>query len=70
MSIVGGTNGHLVGVVPNPAVPEDLLLEISQMLHLGVSMDDVIDRLHPRTVPPGYAFTNWIAGKGYEVCLY
>ena len=47
---------------PNPAVPDDLLKEVSQWTSEGVTEDDVIDRLRCRTVPSGYAFSSWTKG--------
>ena len=42
---------------------EELLAEISQWLRQGVQWSDIIQRLRPRTVPPGYIFTSWRPGK-------
>ena len=62
MSTIEGTNGQLVAIVPNPAVSENLLQEISKMQGQGVCMDDVIQRLRPRNRSSGVHFSNWKAG--------
>lgn len=49
-------------VTPSRSVSEDLLHEIFALQELGISFTDVVDRLRPRTVPPGYPYHNWNPG--------
>lgn len=46
----------------NPAVPTTVLQEIVLWKAMGVSMDDIVDRLRTRTVPSGYALCMWTPG--------
>jgi hypothetical protein len=56
-------NGQVEAVLSNPAVPAALLTEISLWLSQGLQWNDIISRLRPRTVPPGYAYNSWKPGK-------
>ena len=56
-------NGTIVASEPNPAVSEALLKEVLLWKIEGCTDDDVIIRLRQRTVPAGYKFHSWIAGK-------
>ena len=47
---------------PNPAVPSSLLAEIWKWKQEGESIDDVVVRLHQRTVPLGYEIHTWKPG--------
>ena len=62
MYTVVTTNGQTVGMVPNPAVEEGVLVEISQWRGQGIEWSDIIARLRPRTVPSGYTFSPWKPG--------
>ena len=48
--------------LPNPAINTELLKEIQQWYDQGATVDDVIDRLRLKTVPPGYVTHSWIEG--------
>ncbi|XP_065893229.1 uncharacterized protein [Dysidea avara] len=58
-------DGRVVARVRNPAVNSDLLREVYQWNEEGATIDDVIERLRLRTVPPKYVGTihTWIDGK-------
>ncbi len=56
------SDGKILGEIPNPAVSEELLLEISHMMRDGICWNDIVNRLRPRTVPAGYAFCSWMYG--------
>ena len=47
----------------NPAVPQQLLLEILLWKLEGAMDVDVITRLRERTVPQGYKFHTWQPGN-------
>lgn len=64
---VGTTDGRRVAEVQNPAISQELLLEISRWRNDGIEWSDIISRLRPRTVPSGYAYSPWKAGKHYSV---
>ena len=55
-------DGTIVAERENPAVPHAVLSDIWAWRKDGISMKDAVDRLRPRTVPPGYAFNNWRPG--------
>ena len=55
-------DGTIVAEIPNPAVPKKLLEELWHWKQNGVSIEDSIDRIRPRTVPTGYSFSNWRPG--------
>lgn len=59
----------IVPQVPNPAVSNEVLKEIVQWKHEGLSLDGIIDRLRPRTVPSGYSYHTLIEGV-YIFCTY
>lgn len=60
--MLGGANGSLTAVIPNPAVEPALLKQINAWIEAGVTMDDVIERLRLQTVPSGYTIHNWTEG--------
>ena len=62
-AFVGMPNGTIVASEPNPAVSEALLKEVLLWKIEGCTDDDVTIRLQQRTVPAGYKFHSWIAGK-------
>ena len=43
----------------NPAVPITVLDEIWNWKQHGISIENAIQRMRVRTVPPGYTFQNW-----------
>ena len=49
--------------LPNAAVSEDLLAEVVALKNQGLEWSDIIARLRPRTVPPGYVYCPWKSGK-------
>ena len=55
----------IVSQVPNPAISNEVLKEIVQWKHEGLSLDGIIDRLRPRTVPSGYSYHTLIEGILY-----
>ena len=61
--IAEGEDGILRAAVPNPAVGEKLLQEISTWMEEGCTMEDVVLRLRLRTVPNGYEPHNWCEGN-------
>ena len=48
---------------PSPAIPVAVLKEIMEWKAQGATNADVVDRLRPRTVPPGYSVHPWTAGQ-------
>ena len=38
----------------NPAIPVDVITQIALWMNQGATIVDVVDRLRPQTVPPGY----------------
>ena len=54
-------NGRLVAQSPNPAI-SSLLAEIWKWMNKKASLEDVVVRLRPRTVPNGYEYHTWKAG--------
>ena len=49
-------------------VPQLILHDITSWRRQGISMRDIVDRLLPRTVPPGYDHHTWIEGM-YIQCI-
>ena len=70
---------YLIGQLPdgsiqakdaNSIVPESVLHLIWLLRKQGISFQDIVQRLRPRTVPSGYAYHNWIPGKLiHAVCI-
>ena len=60
--LVEMVNGHLIAQSPNPAVPYSLLAEIWKWMSEKTSLEDVVVRLQPRTVPNGYKYHTWKEG--------
>ena len=56
------SDGTITAECENPAVPQSLLLEIWRWMNQGASFEDAVERLRPRTVPPGYSFHTWKSG--------
>ena len=52
------------------AVPLHVLAEISGRMRAGVSTDDVVNRLHVRTIPSGYIPHPWTPGKVLHAYVY
>ena len=46
----------------HPGVSGELLAEILKWQKQGLDWKDVLNRLRPRTVPPGYTYHPWKAG--------
>ena len=67
-------NSHIVvaGCVtaekPCPHVDKDLLTDIMKWKNDGLEWSDMLSRLRPRTVPPGYTPSPWKKGRMY--CAY
>ena len=53
----------------NPAVSSDVLKEIWEWKQQGATLEDVIDRLRSRTVPPGYVPHPWTHGENCDTCI-
>ena len=58
--IVVCSDGSISALIPNPAVSAGLLNEIHSWQR---PIEDVIERLRLRTVPPGYTVSKWYLGK-------
>lgn len=61
-------DGSLVAECDNPAVPMSYLHDIWMWMGEGATMEQVIDRLRPCTVPPGYTCNTWTPGWSY--CMW
>ncbi len=59
---LGNRDGTIVAEKYNPAVPSHILTEVWIWQSQGATFEDVVDRLRPRTVPPGYLYNSWKAG--------
>ena len=57
------SDGTITAELSNAAVPQHVLREIFIWKQQEISMKDIVARLRPRTVPPGYSFHTWKAGK-------
>ena len=60
------TDDHRVAEIQNPAISQELLVEISRWRADGVEWSDIISRLRPRTVPCGYVYSTWKPGEHYN----
>ena len=65
---VVGVDGQIVALKPNPAVSTEILTKIQHWIHQGVGWSDVVSRLRPHTVPPGYTFCTWRVGMCVSIC--
>ena len=63
LTCVATPDGSLKAQAFNSAVPNTLLVEISNMLSEQCSMEDVVTCLRLRTVPKGYAIHPWVPGE-------
>lgn len=62
-------NSLITCLKPSPFVSAQLLCEIHIWKEvLGLTWEDIISRLRPRTVPSGYKFHSWIPGN--TSCTY
>ena len=59
---IGNKEGNISAALHNPAISGELLGEIDSWYTQGATIDDVIERLRLRTVPPGYTIHSWIEG--------
>ena len=57
-------DGSIHAVTQNPAVPISTLQDILNWKRTGLSEEDVVDRLRPRTVPAGYPCHKWTQDAG------
>ena len=55
-------DGNVTAVLPNPAISIKSLDEIKKWYAEGATIDDVIERLRLKTVPPGYSIHSWTEG--------
>ena len=55
-------NGDITAEIPSEAVSKNLLSEIEKWIKEGAKYEDIICRLRPKTVPPGYSYYAWISG--------
>ena len=62
MLFILGENGTVTALLPHHAVSPELLSELSKWNSEGASLNDVVERLRLRTVPPGYEIHTWIEG--------
>ena len=62
-------DGTVIAELDNEAVPQHVLSEICSWREQGISMEDILQRLRPRTVPPGYKFHTWKPGM-YAMLFY
>ena len=59
---IGSEDGSVAASQSNPAISTELLKEIQQWYDQGATINDVIDRLRLKTVPPGYVTHSWVEG--------
>jgi len=59
---IDSKDGSVTASLPNPAISTELLEEIQLWYDHGATVNDVIDRLRLKTVPPGYVTHSWIEG--------
>ena len=57
----------IIPELANPAVPQLILSVVHNWREHGATMEDIVDRLRPRTVSHGYVFHTWRAGKRYII---
>ena len=65
LSLLVLPDGSVVAEQSNPAVPQSLLREIQQLSAQGETVEEIVDLLRPRTVPPGYVPYTWHPGTYY-----
>ena len=61
-----GENGAVTALLPNHAVSCELLTDLRKWNLEGATLDDAIERLRLRTVPPGYTIHTWMEG----ICIH
>ena len=66
----GSKEGNVSAVQHNPGISAELLDEINSWYTQGVTVDDVIERLRLRTVPPGYTIHSWVEGVALFLSEY
>ena len=49
-------------------VPQCILKNIWMWMRQGIDWKDIVERLRPRTVPPGYVYHTWTPGMYRTVC--
>ena len=54
----------------NPSISSVLLDEMNSWYTQGATVDDVIERLRLRTVPPGYTIHSWVESVVLFLCQY
>lgn len=59
---IDNKDGIITAVLSNPAITPGLLSEIKSWYEEGATVDDVVERLRLRMVPPGYTIHSWIEG--------
>ncbi|XP_064390678.1 uncharacterized protein LOC135338466 [Halichondria panicea] len=65
---IESTDGSIQAVRKNPAVSASLLKEIHSWKRSGASLDDIVDRLRSRCVPPEYVPKPWMPGRKEDLC--
>ena len=63
-------DGVVIAEVPNPAVSYETLKQIHSWKVEGLSLDAIIDRLRPCTVPYGYTYCTRIKSKYLHALVY
>lgn len=53
-------DGELKAVKSNPAVPADVLFQVSQLKKFGVTWSDIIQKIRLQMVVSGYIPQTWV----------
>ena len=56
-------DGSVTAEQPNDAISEETLQMILDWKRSGLEMNNIIDRLRSKTIPPGYPIHPWCPGR-------
>jgi len=62
------SDGTIQAELDTGCIPQSVLREIWSMRRQGISFEDIVERLRPRTVPSGYTYHNWTPGMFLCAC--
>ncbi len=64
------SNSEVTTLHKHSPVDETTLREIAAWMEEGCTMNDLVARLRPKTVPPGYSTTEWKKGLFFQIHVY
>ena len=56
-------DGTIQAEVDTGIIPQSILQEVWLLKRKGIDLEDIVERLQPRTLPFGYTYHTWTPGE-------